>query len=1750
MFQCEQVQAQLIDRLYDLLEPDEVAAFDAHVASCASCSQALTKARQFQELVSRAAKREFPEVRFSPPPAVTPASVQPAAAAPAPPARWLRRVKRLALAAALLLAVTAVTVPTANHAVRYVGAVREVARLDSAKLALRAELQQIEAQALAQRQQVEIDLEQARQRVEQAEAQWQAARDQAVKTLNDRRMYLMVTGPETVQAGAPNDYTIETLNLNNQHVPAKLDIKVSDKKTGEVLYEERDVRTTGQHRVSLPIDLKYGPGSDIALDIRARGEALGLPQTELTDRLLIAAPVYLTHLATDRPLYQPGDTVYFRSLTLNRNTLQPASAELTLHYALHRADSQGNPQGPPIAELTGTSKLERLTPKGREALLGPDQQPIRGIGTGALSLPADAASGWYVLSVREANNRFPTEQRKLLVDAYTPPRLTKQLEFDRKSYGPGDPVVVNLKVARPEGGALAHAKVNATVKVDGNELPPIAPTLTDALGQARLAFQLPGTIERGEAVLSVQVQDQAGTETLVRLVPVVVQRLYVDFYPEGGDLVAGVPNRVYFQARTPLGRPAQLRGRLVESNAPQRVLAHVETFNDPNEPGINQGQGSFTFTPSADTAYSLLVDSPAGMTTPLPLPKVRPGGVVLSVPTGVTGEGEDLKVLLHSPDQERTLRVGAYARGRVLDDRRVVVPKGEAVEVRLRPSATLGGVTRVTVFEERKHQQQHRLIPVAERLVYRKSGQRLNLAVQADKTRYSPGESVQLTLSATDERGQPTAAVAMVGVVNHSVVSLADEKNFRSMPTHFLLTSEVRRPEELEYADVLLSDHPKAAYALDLLLGTQGWRRFAEQDPRRFQERNNPREAEALLVRIGRQKDAHLVDSQHRQQLEEELTRIDEQYTQLYAQAVEQQERIEQQLAGLGEDPELANRREQIRQQSQELELARVQAAQALASLEAINSRIQMLGYPLLMLVGLGVMVWSLIRAAQRQLRQATPYYALAGATAALCAVLVGHALLGDRVLDQPAETRELAQAPEPKLALPEPIREPQPITQPLPPDQPGLGVSAPGLPKAAIPQQTKSGQASNPNRPNLDPNSKQAIVAPPGASPLELVKDERVNKPADAVNAGLDVAKADNLHLNESIESLEKSRSFLGRGGMAKQGKLDGSPTDLKRNLPEMQQESPDAKGNRKATAASQPVLVRPPSFIRPSLDKAELTTKTKQLQVPSNNISSSGGPSLPAPAAPGAAPGFGRPMPQLPPADRQATVKGDGLSGDLLGGIGREVVENRNIQLRQAVNSPPLIVREYAHRVEPNRPVRDDFTETVLWQPVLIIPQQGVADVRFDLSDHVGRYEVLVAAHTLDGRLGALQHEIEARKPFSLDPRLPQEIGSTDRVEVPLTLVNDTAIERSVQLVASPTGLVFSKGNPQRQRLLAPQQRAREIFSLMPAKGVLGQVRLRFDALSEPFAPDTVERRLTVLPEGFPVVKARNGQLDKATQTKLVLPSEWVPGTLRLRLQVYPSVLADLQQALDGLLHPPSSGFEQTLRRNYPSVLILNYLKTHDRADPALLARARTMLERGYSQLFSLECRDAGNAHRGGFDWFGGTSPPNETLTACGLLQLRELAQVYPVDPAFVARTHQYLLDRRDGQGGFKRHPQASQPLGQLPAALTDAFIIWAITESERDRAAEQRSDLSTEIRQLLKRTEQSKDPYLLALAANSLLNLQQVQAATPLLQRLQHLQQQGGYLEGSEQRLSGPHAEHHRIETTALAVLGLAAGAAGRV
>ena len=70
-----------------------------------------------------------------------------------------------------------------------------------------------------------------------------------------------------------------------------------------------------------------------------------------------------------------------------------------------------------------------------------------------------------------------------------------------------------------------------------------------------------------------------------------------------------------------------------------------------------------------------------------------------------------------------------------------------------------------------------------------------------------------------------------------------------------------------------------------------------------------------------------------------------------------------------------------------------------------------------------------------------------------------------------------------------------------------------------------------------------------------------------------------------------------------------------------------------------------------------------------------------------------------------------------------------------------PPLVVREYAAaRPGAGDPLLD-ASDTVLWQPVIVLPADGKAKVPFYVGFAPGGYEVVVAGHTLDGRIGAIR-------------------------------------------------------------------------------------------------------------------------------------------------------------------------------------------------------------------------------------------------------------------------------------------------------------------------------------------------------------------------------------------------------------------------
>ncbi len=1625
MLTCTTCQEQMLDHLYDLLDESEQRAFLDHVAGCVACQAALEVARGQKALLAKAAKLHFPEVRFVPP------TEQPVVLPLRRRGRGLS-LARWAMAAALLLAVVGLGTPLVRNYVSYRTASQTVRDHE---------------QTVSQQQEQLLALAKS---LQQAQTERQQRLVALQREIQQRQMQLFVTGPRTIQPGAPTDYFVRCVDLNGN--PAEAEIVAQVRQQSEPRREtttasvpvataaaipkaeakssdsaKKDAVATlpvirqgkGTYRVRVPAGLRFEPGADLSMLVTARKEssadkerdATGKKETaqqvSLQGEVRLTAPIYLTHLTTDKPMYQPGEVVRFRSLTLDRHSLTPPSDEFQLVYTLT------NPLG---AEQVLARGLTRTRPEERH---------LFGIGAGEVKLDEEAPGGEYTLTVREEMNRFPQATRKFLVNRYQKPRLDKKLDFNRASFGPGDEVQARVSAQRADGGPVANRPIEATVVIDDVQFdaqgnPSAAPLRfqTDAQGSALVRFRLPTTIQRGAATLAVKFDDGGVVETLSRSIPLVLKKLDVEFFPEGGDLVADLPNRVYFQARTPLGKPAQLRGTLLEDSQPLDVV--VATFHDDDNPGANQGQGVFTFTPRLGKKYELRIDSPQGVTERKPLPILRQNRVVLQVPGGVFQPDDPIRVQVRSA-QPRSLIVGAYCRGQLLDLVEVAPGSTEAV---LKPKLGAGGVCRITVFEQRPGAEQRDLVPVAERLVYRHPKQRLNLAIQPDANSYVPGQKAKVTVRSTNEAGQPVPSLALVAVVDQSVLTLADEKTHRAMPTHFLLTTEVARPEELEYADFLLSDNPKAAIALDLLLGTQGWRRFAEQ---------NPAELQARLHRP----DSPLKEAD-KQQRQEDVQRL----LVLSGQSDVQTTDFDQQRFDAVHQ-EFNTKIQQLQREQQET-LERLQAArndtrhaQALTELRLLERRWQQAReyvLPTLMALAVFGLIVSLLSALGRNL----PRAALGMGLTAVCGVLL--LVAGNFSKESALASKSAAQAD-------------------------ALGA---------------------------DLRAREAI-------------GDNKNVPGDAANGELERAAMGKWGFAEGGP---------GVGGPGIPGGIGGAMPPAPPPVMPMAAMGSGAAGRGEARLAA-PGANR--DFLNRPMDRARRAGEL----------------------APGRRPNlaFGQQAElrkQLQERQNQNAVLG--LAGRALERLDKRMAADAAEPHpgEQLLPIEPFVFREYAHtRPTGSTPMqRSDFTETLYWHPVLLLAD-GQADFSFDLCDSVTSFQIAVVAHTTDGRLGAATKLLESRLPFTLSPKVPVEVTASDRLDLPVAISNNTSSPRQVELrLTSHDGLDLVAGDSPTKLSLPADGRTRRVFGFRPTL-TRGTAHVAFEGLTEPFAADGIRESIRVVPDGFPITGAVSDLLEKSATHKVTLP-RWLPGTLEARVEVYPSTLADLQKGLEGLLQEPSGCFEQSSTTNYPNVLILSYLQASDQANPELEKRTRELLARGYQRLTSFECQEPGSRGRRGYEWFGGEAPPHEALTAYGLLQFRDMARVHEVDRDMLERTRTYLMAQRDGKGGFKRNPRALDSFGRAPDKITNAYIVWALTESGED-------DVIRELDALTEQAKTAEDAYFLSLVGLSLSNRGRANEAKELFRRVAKLQKEDGYVASAETSITGSGGRDLLIETTALATLG---------
>jgi len=511
-----------------------------------------------------------------------------------------------------------------------------------------------------------------------------------------------------------------------------------------------------------------------------------------TPQIRLSAERFLTHLSTDKPIYRIGEMVYVRGVLLDAKRRTPAPDELTSQtYA----------------------NVEIFGPKG-DRVSGGYATIQDSVAAFAWSVPDGQAGGPHRIRISYNDSRFAPAERTFDVRAYRAPRIKAQIVFLRDGYGPGDDVVATVHADRAEGGAADGATVTAVARVDGVEVFR-GPSRFDDRGNCRVSFKLPVEIKRGEGQLTFVIEDRGIVESAGKSIPILLQTVDLSIYPEGGDLVADLPTRVYLEARTPTDKPADIAGVVVDA-----MGYTVATFRTQHE-----GRARFGFTPKKDGEYTIKISEPSGIATTFPLPPVKSDGAIIRADADVIGRNQPVRVSVAATSTS-PLTV-TLSKGETEVAAATVAPRGNApVNVELTPPQWAEGVLIATVWDATGQ-------PLAERLIFRKPARQLRIEIDADKTRYTPGGAAELTIRTTDESGDPVGAVVGVTVTDDTVLEMIEKREQAPrLPVMVLLEKDAR---ELADAHVYLDDaDPKAPLALDLLLGTQGWRRFAFHQPGEF----------------------------------------------------------------------------------------------------------------------------------------------------------------------------------------------------------------------------------------------------------------------------------------------------------------------------------------------------------------------------------------------------------------------------------------------------------------------------------------------------------------------------------------------------------------------------------------------------------------------------------------------------------------------------------------------------------------------------------------------------------------------------------------------------------------------------------------------------------------------------------------------------------------------------------------------------
>lgn len=435
-----------------------------------------------------------------------------------------------------------------------------------------------------------------------------------------------------------------------------------------------------------------------------------------------------------------------------------------------------------------------------------------------------------------------------------------------------------------------------------------------------------------------------------------------------------------------------------------------------------------------------------------------------------------------------------------------------------------------------------------------------------------------------------------------------------------------------------------------------------------------------------------------------------------------------------------------------------------------------------------------------------------------------------------------------------------------------------------------------------------------------------------------------------------------------------------------------------------------------------------------------------------------------------------------------------------------------------------RSDFASTVYWNGNVVTDKSGRARIEFVTNDLISSFKTTVEGFGDDGSIGRGEANFATKLPFVLDIKLPGEVVSGDKLMLPVFVKNNSAeeVKGHLMITAAKQLNIISKYTD----VMIGANQSKLIYLEAVATNEIGEDKIEIRFNSDKYK-DMISRNISVVAKGFPANISLSGQeMDKQF---LINPVNVVGGSMKVSFNAYPNIMTELMSGVESILREPYGCFEQTSSSNYPNIMVLQYLKSMKIDDPKLEVKAKDLLDKGYKKLTAFETKE------NGYEWFG-AAPAHEALTAYGLMEFVDMKNVYDgVDEKMIQRTTQLLLNKRDGNGGFKKNPRALDSFGSADEDITNAYIVYALSEAGY-------KDVAKELNAVEKEAKKSNDPYLMALAANVLFNVSEKERGDKMIVQLINARNEAGFWTGKKHSITRSTGEGLKTETTSLILLAL--------